>query len=180
MRFAAALLAVFLGGSAMADTVPEPAGYRMSEYRGPVPETLSGATVVDTEGAHALWQSGAAAFIDVLPQAPKPENLPPGTIWRDKPRLSIPGATWLPNVGYGDLAEVNADYFRTGLSEATDGDPDRPVVFFCLADCWMSWNAAKRALEYGYTAVHWYPGGTDLWAFDDHPLEELDPVPGAR
>ena len=181
MRLAAALLAVLaLGGPATADPVPEPAGYRTSEYRGPVPDTLTGATVVDTNAAHALWQSGEAAFIDVLPQAPKPETLPPGTIWRDKPRLSIPGATWLPNVGYGELAEVNVDYFRAGLAAATDGDRDRPVVFFCLEDCWMSWNAAKRALEYGYTAVHWYPGGTDHWAFHDHPLEELDPVPGGK
>ena len=27
--------------------------------------------------------------------------------------------------------------------------PPRLVVFFCLSDCWMSWNAAKRAAAYG-------------------------------
>ena len=37
------------------------------------------------------------------------------------------------------------------------------VVIYCLADCWMSWNAAKRILAYGYSNVAWYPEGTDGW-----------------
>lgn len=178
-RLAAVIAALILTGPAYAANEPEPDGFRMDHYRGPVPETLAGATVVDAEAAHALWQAGAV-FIDVLPQAPKPENLPPGTIWREKPRLSIPGATWLPNVGYGALAEVNDAYFRTGLETATGGDMARPLVFFCLDECWMSWNAAKRALEYGYGTVHWFPEGTDGWDFYDYPLEEVAPVPGGK
>ena len=51
-------------GAAGAETVPEPGGYRMEEYRAPVPTTLSGAKVVDTAGAPALWQAGATAFLD--------------------------------------------------------------------------------------------------------------------
>ncbi|MCR8548379.1 PQQ-dependent catabolism-associated CXXCW motif protein [Salipiger sp. P9] len=154
---------------------PEPEGYRMDHYRGPVPDTLTGATVVDAEVAFALWQSGAVAFIDVLPQAPKPANLPEGTIWRDKPRDSIPGAIWLPNVGYGAIADVTEAYFRAGLAEATGGDLAHPVLFFCLAECWMSWNAAKRALEYGYSTVYWFPEGTDGWVFQDYPTERGTP-----
>lgn len=155
----------------------EPEGYRMDDYRSPVPASVAGGTVVSIEEAHALWEQGAA-FIDVLPQAPKPEGLPKGTIWRDKPRDSIPRAIWLPNVGYGAIAEVTADYFRHGLEKATGGDPSRAVVFFCLEDCWMSWNAAKRAAEWGYTAVHWLPEGTDGWAFMDYPLERVKPMAG--
>ena len=113
-----AALLVWLPAQAPAQ-VAEPDDYRMDHYRGPVPATLAGATVVGPEEAHSLWEDGGTAFIDVLPQAPKPANLPPGTIWRDKPRLSIPGATWLPNVGYGAIAEVTATYFRDGLAEAT-------------------------------------------------------------
>ncbi len=162
---------------ASSQTVPEPDGYREDPYRGPVPETLHGATVVSTKDAHALWEAGQTAFIDVLPRAPKPKNLPEGTIWHEKPRLSIPGSQWLPNVGYGRIAEVTADYFRAGLAKATDGDRKRGLLFFCLDECWMSWNAAKRALEYGYETVYWYPEGTDGWTFDDFPVEKIEPEP---
>ena len=48
------------------------------------------------------------------------------------------------------------------------------LLFFCLADCWMSWNAAKRAQEYGYTSVLWYPEGTDGWRFEDWPVEKVE------
>lgn len=159
----------------VAETVPEPAGYRMEEYRAPVPATLAGAQVVDAAGAHALWQAGGTAFLDVLPRPPKPENLPEGTIWHEKPRASIPGAMWLPNVGYGEIAPETAAYFRAGLSQATGGDTAHPILFFCLTDCWMSWNAAKRALEYGYTDVTWYPLGTEGWAEAGHELVEVQP-----
>ncbi|HBT00298.1 MAG TPA: rhodanese [Citreicella sp.] len=154
---------------------PEPSGYRMDAYRAPVPATLAGAKVVSPEEAHSLWQAGTAAFIDVLPRAPKPDNLPEGTIWNEPPRRSIPGALWLPNVGYGALADVTLDYFRAGLAHATAGDPARPVLIFCLEDCWMSWNAAKRALDLGYTEVLWLPEGTDSWTFYDYPTEIVTP-----
>ncbi len=160
---------------ALAQPVPEPDDYRMELYRAPVPVTLSGGTVVGPEEAHALWQEGDVAFIDVMPRAPKPANLPKGTIWRDKPRQSIPGAIWLPNVGYGEIAEITATYFQRGLDKASGGDPSRPVLFFCLEDCWMSWNAAKRAIEWGYTDVYWLPEGTDGWRLWDLPLEAVQP-----
>ena len=173
----ALVIAALLAAPAMAE-VPEPEEYRDEDYRAPVPDTLAGSTVVDAEAAHALWEKGGVAFIDVLPRAPKPDKLPEGTIWREKPRLSIPGAIWLPNVGYGRIADVTDAYFRAGLEKATGGDLARPVLFFCLEDCWMSWNAAKRALEYGYTDVYWLPEGTDGWTFFDYPVEEVQPEPG--
>ena len=172
----AVLIAMPFAG--LAQTVPEPDDYRMDHYRNPVPATLQGATVVGPEEAHALWEEGRAGFIDVLPQPPKPANLPEGTIWRDKPRNSIPGAIWLPNVGYGAIADVTADYFRMGLEKATEGDLSYPVLIFCLEDCWMSWNAARRAIEWGYTSVYWLPEGTDGWSLWDYPLERVKPENG--
>lgn len=161
---------------AVADAqVQEPEGYRDAPYRARVPETLAGATVLDTPDAHILWAEGRAVFIDVLPQAPKPEGLPEGTVWREAPRESIPGALWLPNVGYAVLAAAEDIYFRDGLQHATRADRGRPLVFFCLDECWMSWNAAKRALEYGYTDVHWFPEGTDGWTFEDYPTKHVVP-----
>lgn len=159
------------------ETVPEPSDYRMEEYKAPVPATLTGATVLDTAAAEALWRNGAAVFVDALPRPQKPANLPAGTLWHDKPRPSIPGAAWLANVGYGKLSPDMETYFRRSLEELTDGDRDRRLVFFCLANCWMSWNAAKRAISWGYTAVDWYPAGTDGWAEAGLPREEATPRP---
>mgnify|MGYP001415321273 CR=1 FL=1 len=177
MILRAVLLSLLLAGAAAAQ-VPEPEGYRMDEYRAPVPDRLSGGTVVTAAEAYALWQAGGTAFVDVLPRPPKPANLPEGTIWRDKPRLSIPGAIWLPNTGYGALAPVMEEYFRAGLDKVTGGDPAHPLLFFCLDDCWMSYNAARRAIAMGRTRVYWMPGGTDDWGFFDYPLERLEPEPG--
>lgn len=180
MRLAAlaVAVAVALPRAGAAQTVPEPDDYRMEEYRGSVPASLAGGTVIGPERVHEIWTEGTAGFIDVMPQPPKPANLPEGTIWRDKPRDTIPGAIWLPNVGYGAIAEVTEAYFRAGLEAATGGDPARPVVFFCLADCWMSWNAAKRAIEWGYAQVHWFPEGTDGWQLWGYPLERVEPMEG--
>lgn len=170
-------VAVFAALPATAQTVPQPPGYHGEPYRSPVPAELSGALVIDAEAAYALWHSGRVAFIDVLPRAPKPEGLPAGTIWRDKPRVSIPGAIWLPNVGYEALAPSTDQYFRAGVAQATAGDLAAPVVFFCLDECWMSWNAAKRAMvDYGLTRVFWFPGGTDEWEFQGYPTQAVLPA----
>ena len=171
-------LAILPAQAALAQTVPEPEDYRMDHFRAPVPGALAGATVVGPEEAYDLWVDGKVGFIDVLPQAPKPRNLPKNTLWRDKPRNSIPGSIWLPNVGYGAIADVTADYFRSGLAQASNNDPTHPVLFFCLEDCWMSWNAGKRAVEWGYTNVYWLPEGTDGWQLWDYPLERIKPAAG--
>jgi PQQ-dependent catabolism-associated CXXCW motif protein len=166
--------------AAQSVTVGEPDDYMQEHYRSPVPATLKGGTVVGPELAHELWQNGTVAFVDVVPRPPKPANLPKGTIWREKPRHSIPGAIWLPNVGYGKIAPQTDAYFRQGLEKVTGGDKAHPVLLFCLADCWMSWNAAKRAIEeYGYETVYWFPEGTDGWTFYDYPTEVLkrEPAP---
>ena len=157
--------------------VPEPEHYRTEDYRAPTSATLKGARVVDTGAAEEIWKAGGAAFIDVMPHAPRPANLPAGTIWRDKPRRNIPGSVWLPDTGYGALAPVTETYLRSGLARASGGDRTKPLVVYCLRDCWMSLNAAKRALEIGYVNVIWYPDGTDGWQELDLPLRDAKPEP---
>jgi PQQ-dependent catabolism-associated CXXCW motif protein len=164
-------------GWAPAEQVRAPDGYRMDHYRAPVPDTLRGAEVIGAEAAHALWLGKAAAFVDVMPRAPKPDNLPEGTLWYDAPRQSIPGAVWLPNTGYGALAAETEAYFRQGLEAVTSGDRGHPLVIFCPAECWMSWNAAKRALELGYDRVYWMPGGTDVWSAAGYPTQAVTAEP---
>ncbi|WP_442755811.1 PQQ-dependent catabolism-associated CXXCW motif protein [Methylocystis sp. JAN1] len=154
---------------------PEPDAYRMEAYRAPVPATLKGATIVDTPKAFGLWRAKSAVFIDALPHAPRPEGLPGNAVWREQPRFDIPGSVWLPDTGYGALSDATQRYFEKGLEKATGADKTKPLVFYCLADCWMSWNAAKRALALGYANVNWYPEGTDGWAAAKHPLEERRP-----
>ena len=167
----AACLSLLLGAA------PEPPAYRMDDYRSPTPATLQGASVLTTDQTHDLWVKQQAVFIDVLPQPPRPPGLPAATIWHPKARLDIPGSIWLPDTGYGALAPVMETYFAQGLAHASSGDPSYPLVFYCLQNCWMSWNAAKRALTLGYTHVAWYPDGTDGWEARGFPTEPREPIP---
>jgi PQQ-dependent catabolism-associated CXXCW motif protein len=113
----------------------------------------------------------------VLPHVPRPPDLPIETLWRGQRRLNIPGSIWLADTGYGELSAAVEDYLRSGLQRVTGGNHAMPVVIYCLRDCWMSWNAAKRAVSWGYTAVIWYPDGTDGWQDAGLPLAEATPVP---
>ena len=160
--------------SASEHSVPEPDHYRTDTYKAPVPATLKGARVAGTKEVAELWEQKAAVFLDVMPRLPKPV-LPAGTIWRDKPRLNIPGSIWLANVGYGEITKETDDYFKAGLAANTGGDRSRKIVIYCMTDCWMSWNAAKRAVGWGYTAVIWYPDGADGWERANHPLVTATP-----
>ena len=163
-------------GASADELIAEPDGYRTNDYRSPVPATLKGAKVGEAEEAKALL-AAKALFIDVYPRPPKPPNLPAGTVWRDPAHESIEGAVWLPNVGYGVLAPAVDEYFRKHLAALTGGDKARPLVFFCLKNCWMSWNAAKRALEMGYANVVWFPDGTDGWRELGLPITNVQPLP---
>lgn len=183
---ALALAGVFaLGGAASAwadepvtgPVPPEPSGYRMDGYRSPTPATLHGARVLDTPAAEALWRSGMAVFVDVMPRPVRPPNLPAGTIWKDAPRRHLPGSVWLLNVGYGALAPEMEAFFRDSLTRLTGGDTAKPLAFYCRQACWMSWNAAKRAMAWGYASVAWYPDGTDGWDAAGLPTEPAEPYP---
>ena len=160
-----------------AANVEEPADYRTDGYRMPVPKTLAGAKVIATVDAEKLHGAGKAAFVDVYPRAPKPPNLPAGTLWRDPPHLTVPGAVWLPNVGYGVLPPETETAYKAQLEKISSGDRAKTMVFYCLRNCWMSWNAAKRAVSYGYTGVTWFPDGNDGWQEAGNELENVKPLP---
>jgi PQQ-dependent catabolism-associated CXXCW motif protein len=156
---------------------PEPDSYRTDDYRKPVPLTLKGATALSSADAMKIWSEKTAVFIDVYPHPPKPPGLPAGTIWRDTTHMSIEDAVWLPNVGYGVLSAEHDGYFRRNLEALTKGDKTKPLVFFCLKNCWMSWNAAKRALSYGYKNVSWFRDGSDGWQEIGGLVVEVRPLP---
>jgi PQQ-dependent catabolism-associated CXXCW motif protein len=168
---------VLLGSMARHAQPPEPEGYRMDDYRAPTPQTIAGGVVLDTPSARELWASGAAVWIDVLPAPRRPANLPAAAIWMPVPHRDILGSLWLPDIGRGALSPELESYFRYHLEAATKGRRDAPAVFYCLADCWMSWNAAKRAASWGYTRVYWYRDGTDGWDAATLPMQQAEPAP---
>ncbi len=153
--------------------VPEPDGYRMADYRAPVPETLEGADVVTATELKMLINAEDAVLIDVMPAPRKPKDT---GLWLPPKRNNIEGSSWLANTGYGELSAEFESFLETSLRELTNDDPDRRLVFYCEADCWMSWNAAKRALALGYRQVAWYPDGTDGWSADGMPLVTSEPM----
>ena len=157
--------------------VLEPPGYRMDNYRTPTPATLAGATVVDAIELHELITSNhQTALIDVLPLERKPPDFPPDRLWLTPTRYNIPGSVWLPNVGDGTISPLFKEYFVANLDKIVSERNNPPLVFYCLVDCWMSWNAAKRAIELGYPKVYWFPGGTDEWEVMGYQLEPSEAV----
>jgi PQQ-dependent catabolism-associated CXXCW motif protein len=173
----AALLFFSLSVVPKAGEVEELAGYRLEPYRAPTPRSLTGATTLETAAAERMWREGSALFVDVMPRDVRPAKLPAATLWRDRRRDNIAGSVWLANVGYGVLSQEMEAHFRHSLEELTAGDHSRALVFYCQMHCWMSWNAAKRALALGYTRVHWYPDGTEGWSAAGLPLAEARPGP---
>ncbi len=157
---------------------PEGGGYRTQEYRAPTPLTVPGGRMITTEEARTLLDRRDVVWVDMLPAPRRPEGLAPGALWRPSPRMGIPGSLWLPEAGRGVLSPETEAWFRDSLARAAGGDLGRPVVFYCLADCWMSWNAAKRAAALGHREVLWYRDGTDGWEAAGLPTEALRPAPG--
>lgn len=154
-------------------------GYRISRYRAPVHETPPGSRRVSIDELDRLVDSGAA-LLDVMPAeggGPEPVN----GAWRlVRPRENIPGSVWLADVGRGVLSPEMETYFREGLAQLTSGDRSRAIVVYCQSDCWMAWNAIKRASGYGYARLYWYPEGSDGWRDHDRMLVPATPVPLLR
>ncbi|MGQ7843175.1 rhodanese-like domain-containing protein [Granulosicoccus sp. 3-233] len=157
------------------DVDPE-TGLRMERYRAPVPADIPGGLTLATEQLADMQRQGTAVLIDVHP----PKGLGPDPLdghWvTSEIRQSIPGSIWLPEVGRGSLSLEAEDYFKRNIARLSRNRLDAPLVFFCNADCWQSWNAARRAIVWGYSAVYWYPLGTDGWLEDGRELTRIQPV----
>lgn len=172
-RVSAFLFCLLIVGCVQA--VPYPEGYRMTRYLAPVPDGVPGAKTLRVNAAYDMHKTGTAVFIDVIGSG---HFLTKGieNEWLVVyPRLSVPGSYWLPDVGRGALTAKQKHYFRAALAGITGNDKTRSLVFFCLKDCWMSWNATKRAQAMGYQNVHWYPAGTQGWKEAGHALVEISP-----
>ena len=150
-------------------------GYRQQDYRAPVPAEAPGARTVSLDELRGL-RAGGAVLIDVT--GLQRFHIGEDGVWiAPGVHQSIPGATWLPVVGWGELEPWQEEYLRQSLADLTGGDQGQPLVVFCKTDCWLSWNAAQRIVGLGYPTVHWFPGGSDDWAAAGLELVALSPYP---
>lgn len=112
------------------------------------PKEVAGATTVDTEQVLEMMET-----LDnlVVIDARKDTDFAAG---------HIDGAIKLTNT------DVSADT----LAEVLDG-LENPVIFYCNGPkCGRSSDAAKRAIEAGYTNVYYYYGGIASWKEEGLPL----------
>lgn len=136
-------------------------GFRIDRHRAPTPDDAPGATTVDGAAMRAA-AAGGAILIDVTAEGAGVWFEGDGEWVGHAAHETAEGAVWLPQVGHGRLSQEIEAYFRGALARLTGGDPTRPLLIFCHADCWMSWNAAIRAASWGY-AVSWAPLGVEGW-----------------
>ncbi len=173
-------IAVFLGAFAQAgedDEAFDPVtGYRIAHYRAAVPDTVKGGTRVDLDRVDALIKEGAI-LLDVMPSEGAGPDPATGQ-WRlSRPHSSIPGSTWLPDVGRGRITPAFEDYLARNLETLTSADKARAIIVFCQSDCWMAWNAVQRIAALGYSTLYWFPEGTDGWVeWGDRKLTPATPV----
>ncbi|MDQ2089720.1 rhodanese-like domain-containing protein [Marimonas arenosa] len=152
-------------------------GLRIDRHRAPVPQDVPlPAQRVSALKAKRLMARGAVV-LDVYGAAQSRYDELDGTWLVHGPRQSLPGATWLPEVGRGVLEPAMASYLEREMERLTEGAKARAVIVFCVADCWMSWNAAQRIAGLGYLRVYWLRNGTDGWRELGWPLEPVLPVP---
>lgn len=165
-----------LAGSENADGLFSEDGYRLRQYRAPTPASLSVATTLTTSQLQMmLTVHPNPVLVDVV-------KIPwrQGRFVEPEPHQNIPGSLWLPAAGLGKLSEDWLEHFSEVLGQATEGNRYQAIVFYCKADCWLSWNAARRASKLGYQRLYWYRDGVDGWRETGLRLEEAEPVSPAR
>lgn len=123
---------------------------KLDPLHAPTPTTIPGARVIKTVELKALLaENKKVVVIDVLDS---------------QDRKSVPGAVWMSGAGASKFYDAEKGRFAKALEKVTAGDKGRPLVFLCLSsECWLSYNAALRALDAGYKDVIWYRGGTNSW-----------------
>ena len=141
---------------------------RQPPYHAPTPIAIPGARVVHTKELLALLEGpGRPILVDVL---------------SGEGHETLAGAVWLGGAGRGESLDdaVQADLIPL-LAHLSAGSKSRSLVFFCASsECWLSYNAALRAVAAGYTQVFWYRGGIDAWVGADLPTARTVASPGPR
>lgn len=157
----ASLLAIF-PAHGQEPALFDAAGYRATRYRAPVHRPPDAVGRIAPGAVAGLRPDIDVILIDVLP-AEGGHRESDGR-WRlAREHRTIPGAHWFPESGRGSPPPDILPWFERGLARLTHGDRDRMIVTFCLSDCWMGWNAARRLRSLGYRNVWWLAEGSDGW-----------------
>ncbi|MEP6873293.1 MAG: rhodanese-like domain-containing protein [Burkholderiales bacterium] len=147
---------------------PSP-GLHDGGFHGPTPNQIPGGQLITTKGLAPLLQQGVQVHVfDVLGG---PDTLPNAIplVWAAQP---------------GSFDDATQQQMGQMLRQVTRGQADAPLVFYCLsAECWMSYNAALRAIRLGYRNVLWYRGGIEAWKSAGlptgrSPMPQGQPSPG--
>lgn len=134
---------------------------RRPPYTAPTPNEIPGGRVVKTLELKAMLGNGAPPLlIDVA---------------SGEGHVSIAGALWLPGTGHGtNFVDPLQALLAERLGRLSGGDKARALVFFCVSSqCWLSYNAALRAIALGYRRVVWYRGGLEAWRAAGLPLARV-------
>lgn len=151
-------------------------GYRIARFRAPVDRDPSPARHMSAGTALRLVPGRDALFVDVLPVDGGWRDPASGAWAQASPHVSIPGAIWHPETGRTPTDPRLWAALRKAISRARQTREDLPVVVFCRADCWMSWNVARRLAREGVTQVFWYEEGIEGWRGAGRLLAPIAPV----
>jgi PQQ-dependent catabolism-associated CXXCW motif protein len=124
---------------------------RQPPYHAPTPLTIPGAQVVQTRELQAMLAGAAPpVLIDVLSEGG---------------HVTLAGAVWISGAGRGaNFMDPVQSVLVQLLAQLSGGDKSKGLVFFCASSqCWLSYNAALRAVAAGYDRVYWYRGGIESW-----------------
>lgn len=111
------------------------------------PETVDGTETVSLEQAKIMHANGVK-FIDV-------RNL------RQYKKRHIPGAIHL---------HIKDNFNEVNLLKHVK--KNEPFIIYCNgAHCSLSYNAAKKAVVWGFTQIKYYRDGFRVWRKDGNPLE---------
>lgn len=152
-------------------------GYRTGHYRAALPEKAPGSKRIDAKTLKAMIDAGDVILLDVNAHVGAGYDPLSGDWFVQEKRFDIPGSTWLPDVGAGYLTPEMTRFFRENLQKLTTGDKSKAIALYCQADCWMSWNASKRASSWGYSNLYWFPEGDAGWREAGYELVEAKPEP---
>ena len=152
-------------------------GLRIHHYTERVPDHVPGGRVVDTQGIKRLIDTADVVLIDVLSISGVRYDEIDGSWTGYEPRYNLPESLWLPNVGYGRPSEDMLNYFIDTVRNAVLGDLSRPILIYCVSDCWMGWNAVQHLARAGFSNVYWAPRGTDGWTEAGYEVVLTKPTP---
>jgi PQQ-dependent catabolism-associated CXXCW motif protein len=141
---------------------------RLQPYHAPTPLSIPGAQVLRTRELQAMLAGASAPIlIDVLSEAG---------------HVTLAGAVWMSGAGRGtNFMDPVQSVLAQLLAKLSGGDKARAMVFVCAnSQCWLSYNAALRAVAAGYEKVYWYRGGIEAWTAAGLPTAKTAGQPAVR